>query len=479
MNNSSQNGRSKVTVLYKIANSKADTGHDYNAFEMPFTRVVNLKDVKHHCKLLHADRYHWRVRVDGKISGGNKNPIYSWWDVQDENASLPVKDASFAEISQMFSPPKIVPSSDDYSVASSVRSLGKAMNKVVEISSPAIESGLRVPVIAFKLLDMAKVCDSQPSRVRLPTRNNNKIIQPRPAPQLNTTRSSNRSTPTNQNHNSVAPTPDPSISNKHTPASQSRARQPVQQTSLMDFGPAPTPQVKVQGLQPELVSLGPIHTPTPSNLTKAQKLKIKYEKDLKNANRVWDEIDQRWVTVDTKGASEVKGGTTSAPPSASNVASVSTVKGISIDASNAIGKSASVAAAVNARVKEMEKNKKEAVNEIREREKRKKEGEAAEDLARQKLEPKIKLWSEEHGKKKQLRALLASLHTILWSDAKWKPVNLGDLLDDGKVKRNFHKASRVVHPDKTFELSHENKFLAKRIFDALKQAKSDFDDAKN
>jgi len=111
--------------------------------------------------------------------------------------------------------------------------------------------------------------------------------------------------------------------------------------------------------------------------------------------------------------------------------------------------------------------------------KRKKEGEAAEDLARQKLEPKIKLWSEEHGKKKQLRALLASLHTILWSDAKWKPVNLGDLLDDGKVKRNFHKASRVVHPDKTFELSHENKFLAKRIFDALKQAKSDFDDAKN
>ena len=114
-----------------------------------------------------------------------------------------------------------------------------------------------------------------------------------------------------------------------------------------------------------------------------------------------------------------------------------------------------------------------ALQEVREREEQKKQSESQEDEVRQRLEPKIKAWSEEHGKKKQLRALLASLHTILWPEAKWKPVNLGDLLDDKKCRLAFHKASRVVHPDKTMKLSPENRFLAKRIFDALSQAKSE------
>jgi curved DNA-binding protein CbpA len=48
-------------------------------------------------------------------------------------------------------------------------------------------------------------------------------------------------------------------------------------------------------------------------------------------------------------------------------------------------------------------------------------------------------------------------------------------LDDGKVKRAFFKASLVVHPDKTHDLPIEHRFLAKRIFDSLSQAKADFD----
>lgn len=123
----------------------------------------------------------------------------------------------------------------------------------------------------------------------------------------------------------------------------------------------------------------------------------------------------------------------------------------------------------------MKSAQQDAVARIRKQEESKKVAEAEEDLVRQKLEPKIKVWSEEHGKKKQLRALLASLHTILWDGAKWKQVNLGDLLDDRKCKLAFHKASRVVHPDKTIHLSAEQRFLAKRIFDALSQAKTEFD----
>merc|ERR1711937_978779 len=109
----------------------------------------------------------------------------------------------------------------------------------------------------------------------------------------------------------------------------------------------------------------------------------------------------------------------------------------------------------------MQESQQKALQEIRQREQQKKKDEVEEDAVRKKLEPKIKAWSEEHGKKKQLRALLGSLHTILWPEAKWKPVSLGDILHDNKCKRCFHKASRVVHPDKTGDLDPEKRFLAK------------------
>ena len=98
------------------------------------------------------------------------------------------------------------------------------------------------------------------------------------------------------------------------------------------------------------------------------------------------------------------------------------------------------------------------------------------DAVRHKVDPVIKAWSEEYGTKKQLRALLASLHTVLWPDASWKPVNLGDLLDDHKVKLYYHKASRLVHPDRTLGLDAEQKFLASRIFGVLSEAWGEMND---
>jgi hypothetical protein len=212
------------------------------------------------------------------------------------------------------------------------------------------------------------------------------------------------------------------------------------------------------------------------NETRAERLKREYSTKKQTSNRVWDEVDQRWVEVDPKAVGGSLRATQSAPPGASAVnPNKKKEVGISLDPANAAGKSASVQAAVQARVSEMKQSQAKAVNEIREREAQKKAEEAEEDLVRRKLEPKLKAWSEEHGKKKQLRALLATLHTILWPGADWKQVSIGDLLDDSKVKRCFHKASRVVHPDKTHHLGPEERFMAKRIFDALSQAKNEFD----
>ena len=47
-----------------------------------------------------------------------------------------------------------------------------------------------------------------------------------------------------------------------------------------------------------------------------------------------------------------------------------------------------------------------------------------------------------------LRALLGSLDKVLWPEAGWNKVNMGDLVMPNKVKIIYMKAIAKVHPDK-------------------------------
>lgn len=365
----------------------------------------------------------------------------------------------------MFMPAKVSTSSSSADSASkaakgALKGLGKALAGAVEGGSHT-DHGPRVPVIAFKLLDLVKMHDDFAlkhggSNGHAPVAAPRAPRAPKPRQQQQRAPAQHQRTPAPQQRQRPAATP------AQRPASQRRApaARPAE-ASLMDFG-APAPASHRSA-------------PIPSNETRAEKLKREYAKKNSNANRVWDDVDQRWVEVDPKAG--VKAGSQSAPPQSAAQTNKKKVVGIKLDASNAAGKAAHVQAAVHARVNDMRQSQAKAVAEVRERENKKKMNDAEEDEVRKRLEPKIKVWSEEHGKKKQLRALLASLHTILWPGANWKQMSIGDLLDDGKVKRAFFKASRVVHPDKTVDLDAEKRFLAKRIFDALSQAKTEFDNS--
>lgn len=509
------NGHSgpKVVILYQISNVKGE-GQSYNAFELPGTNGgVSLATVKQSCHALRhlsasgADGYHWRVRVDDKTnssSGSAKSaPKYSWWDVQDEAARLPIQQVGFSELQHMLSVSKSAggSSSSDSGHHSSkgvVRSIGKAMNKVAAsvegaASSSTFDNGPRVPILMFKLLDLGKLHNEHHSgrapamsssahyvKTNNTSTNNVNNVPPRQQQQQqhSTVRSRTPTEPPATRRQPPAPTQQRPAASRPLPT----PNQPnVAVGSLMDFGPGPTKTTHhTHSAPPSFGQSTPIPAAPrpPSNETRAEKLKREYEEKKNTENRVWDEVDQRWVTVDTANGATVSRGSTSAPPGVvdnGESSNSSNIKGISLDSVNTAGKSAHVAAAVHSRVSEMKESQAKAVAQIREREQAKKMNEAEEDTVRQKLEPMIKAWSEEHGKKKQLRALLANLHTILWPEANWKQVNLGDLLDDKKCKLAFHKASRVVHPDKTIHLPTEQRFLAKRIFDALSQAKTEFD----
>ena len=486
-----------------------------------------------------ADGYHWRVRVDDKPrqqpGSSCSKPSFTWWDVKDENSKLPVKESvPLSELEALFSPSSHNSHSSGTTSSSSsggvgrgavvgaVRGLGKAFQNVastvedVVLSSPVDPNEPRVSVIAFKLLDLIKVNNdlngtrsndiaSAPSFVARRPR-----ITPTPPP------SNAAPLPTAQRPARPVATqsqPAPSASRAATarvtrsnvippPRSTSQTRAPARQGStgatsvastsesselLMDFGPTPPPSTSTRIPAAKSFTQQPSHilhhsTSTPAifmHETPEEILQREYAEKAKQQNRVWDEVDQRWVVVEN-GATNVSGsvaappGQSSTPPSDEK----NNIKGISLDASNAIGKSVHVQAAVNHRVNQMKVAQEKAKEELKQREEQKKLAENEEDEVRKRLEPKVKAWSEEHGKKKQLAALLSSLHIILWPEAEWKAVSLGDLLEDKKLRRCYLRASLKVHPDKTRDLDAEKRFLAKRIFDALSQAMTVYEDSK-
>jgi len=79
---------------------------------------------------------------------------------------------------------------------------------------------------------------------------------------------------------------------------------------------------------------------------------------------------------------------------------------------------------------------------------------------------RVQQWQRD---KKNLRALLASLHEIA-PPCSWKPMTLGQLIEPSACKKAYHKALLAVHPDKQDAGDLEKKVLAQHIFDALRDA---------
>ncbi|XP_040011163.1 cyclin-G-associated kinase isoform X2 [Xiphias gladius] len=81
-------------------------------------------------------------------------------------------------------------------------------------------------------------------------------------------------------------------------------------------------------------------------------------------------------------------------------------------------------------------------------------------------------WIE--GKERNIRALLSTLHTVLWEgETRWKPVGMADLVTPDHVKKYYRKAVLVVHPDKATGQPYEQ--YAKMIFMELNDAWSEFE----
>uniref|UniRef100_A0A0K8VGN7 Cyclin-G-associated kinase n=1 Tax=Bactrocera latifrons TaxID=174628 RepID=A0A0K8VGN7_BACLA len=96
-----------------------------------------------------------------------------------------------------------------------------------------------------------------------------------------------------------------------------------------------------------------------------------------------------------------------------------------------------------------------------------------EDLIKEMDPEKVKIMEWTEGKKSNIRALLCSMHTVLWTDAKWTKCEMSTLITPADVKKSYRRACLAVHPDKHNGTEYES--IAKLIFMELNNAWTDFE----
>lgn len=90
------------------------------------------------------------------------------------------------------------------------------------------------------------------------------------------------------------------------------------------------------------------------------------------------------------------------------------------------------------------------------------------------IKARIREWAD--GKERNIRALICSLHTVLWEgESRWKPCEMHQLLQPNDVKRFYKKACLAVHPDKLTGTPQED--LARAIFIELNAAWTLFEES--
>lgn len=92
----------------------------------------------------------------------------------------------------------------------------------------------------------------------------------------------------------------------------------------------------------------------------------------------------------------------------------------------------------------------EALNRVREAN----QAAEAEDQLRHELKDTVdaKLTAWKNGKEANLRALIASLDTVLWPELGWQKVGMHELISPNQVKIRYTKAIAKLHPDKVSSL---------------------------
>ena len=102
----------------------------------------------------------------------------------------------------------------------------------------------------------------------------------------------------------------------------------------------------------------------------------------------------------------------------------------------------------------------EALNRVREANVAAEEEDQAKYELKDTVDARLAAWRA--GKENNLRALIASLDTVLWPELGWQKVGIHELVSPSQVKIRYTKAIAKLHPDKVRDLTPVLKLVLQR-----------------
>jgi hypothetical protein len=103
----------------------------------------------------------------------------------------------------------------------------------------------------------------------------------------------------------------------------------------------------------------------------------------------------------------------------------------------------------------------------------------SEQNERQMLKDLVGADIDEWAKKNQhnIRTLLANLAEVLWEGHRYVNPTMGALMSPNGVKKSYHKALVIIHPDKVSQSGGDasQRFIADKVFDIIKNAYKEFE----
>ena len=88
----------------------------------------------------------------------------------------------------------------------------------------------------------------------------------------------------------------------------------------------------------------------------------------------------------------------------------------------------------------------EAVKKLRQANEEKEKEEETKLALKDSVDSRLNAWKA--GKETNIRALVASLDTVLWPELGWQKIGMHELVTPGQVKIRYMKAIAKLHPDK-------------------------------
>lgn len=96
---------------------------------------------------------------------------------------------------------------------------------------------------------------------------------------------------------------------------------------------------------------------------------------------------------------------------------------------------------------------------------------------RKRHEKRLQAWSTDNGGHlKNVRALLSTIHTVMFERSRWKEIGMSDVLTAKDVARQYRNAMRAFHTDRLpKDATAEEIAIAETIYNAVQKAKKIFD----